>query len=74
VLELADRRDLGSCAARREGSSPSFPTTTGTGYEHETPHIWGVFISVELKFIFKGQPGANPNFVLRDRKLVIPAV
>ena len=26
VLELADRRDLGSCAARREGSSPSFPT------------------------------------------------
>jgi trigger factor len=26
VLELADRHDLGSCAARREGSSPSFPT------------------------------------------------
>src|SRR3972149_563869 len=26
VLELADRRDLGSRAARREGSSPSFPT------------------------------------------------
>ena len=25
VLELADRRDLGSRAARREGSSPSFP-------------------------------------------------
>jgi trigger factor len=25
VLELADRHDLGSCAARREGSSPSFP-------------------------------------------------
>jgi hypothetical protein len=31
VLELADRRDLGSRAERREGSSPSFPTTTGTG-------------------------------------------
>ena len=27
VLELADRQDLGSCAERREGSSPSFPTT-----------------------------------------------
>ena len=26
VLELADRRDLGSRAARREGSTPSFPT------------------------------------------------
>ena len=26
VLELADRQDLGSCAGRREGSSPSFPT------------------------------------------------
>ncbi len=26
MLELADRHDLGSCAARREGSSPSFPT------------------------------------------------
>ena len=26
VLELADRHDLGSCAERREGSSPSFPT------------------------------------------------
>src|SRR4030042_5652978 len=26
VLELADRRDLGSRAARREGSNPSFPT------------------------------------------------
>jgi hypothetical protein len=26
VLELADRQDLGSCAERREGSSPSFPT------------------------------------------------
>ena len=25
MLELADRHDLGSCAARREGSSPSFP-------------------------------------------------
>jgi hypothetical protein len=23
---LADRHDLGSCAERREGSSPSFPT------------------------------------------------
>jgi hypothetical protein len=27
VLELADRQDLGSCAERREGSSPSFPTS-----------------------------------------------
>jgi hypothetical protein len=27
VLELADRHDLGSCAARRAGSSPAFPTT-----------------------------------------------
>ena len=26
MLELADRHDLGSCAARREGSIPSFPT------------------------------------------------
>ena len=26
VLELADRRDLGSRAVRREGSTPSFPT------------------------------------------------
>jgi hypothetical protein len=25
VLELADRHDLGSCAERREGSSPSYP-------------------------------------------------
>ena len=25
VLELADRHDLGSCAARRTGSSPVFP-------------------------------------------------
>jgi hypothetical protein len=27
VLELADRQDLGSCAARRGGSTPPFPTT-----------------------------------------------
>ena len=26
MLELADRHDLGSCAVRREGSIPSFPT------------------------------------------------
>ncbi len=26
VLELADRHDLGSCAERRWGSSPHFPT------------------------------------------------
>jgi hypothetical protein len=26
VSELADEHDLGSCAARREGSSPSSPT------------------------------------------------
>jgi hypothetical protein len=26
VLELADRQDLGSCAARRVGSTPTFPT------------------------------------------------
>jgi hypothetical protein len=26
VLELADRHDLGSCAERRRGSSPLFPT------------------------------------------------
>ena len=26
VLELADRHDLGSCAERRGGSSPPFPT------------------------------------------------
>ena len=26
VLELADRHDLGSCAERREGSTPFFPT------------------------------------------------
>ena len=26
MLELADRHDLGSCAARREGSTPSIPT------------------------------------------------
>ncbi len=31
VLELADRRDLGSRAERREGSSPSFPTFTRSG-------------------------------------------
>jgi hypothetical protein len=28
VLELADRHDLGSCAERRTGSSPVFPTGT----------------------------------------------
>ena len=27
MLELADRHDLGSCVERREGSSPSAPTT-----------------------------------------------
>ena len=27
VLELADRHDLGSCAARRVGSTPTIPTT-----------------------------------------------
>ena len=26
VSELADEHDLGSCAARRAGSSPAFPT------------------------------------------------
>ena len=31
VLELADRHDLGSCAARREGSIPSVPTSEGRG-------------------------------------------
>ena len=28
VLELADRHDLGSCAARREGSIPSVPISS----------------------------------------------
>ncbi len=32
MLELADRHDLGSCAARREGSSPSFPTNKNKVY------------------------------------------
>ena len=32
VLELADRQDLGSCAGRREGSSPSFPTSAPRRY------------------------------------------
>ena len=27
LVELADTHDLGSCAARREGSTPSRPTT-----------------------------------------------
>ena len=27
VSELVDEHDLGSCAARRPGSSPGFPTT-----------------------------------------------
>ena len=27
VSELADEHDLGSCAARRAGSSPAFPTS-----------------------------------------------
>jgi HNH endonuclease len=31
VLELADRHDLGSCAVRREGSSPSFRTKKPSG-------------------------------------------
>ncbi len=30
VLELADRHDLGSCAARRVGSSPTVPTILET--------------------------------------------
>jgi hypothetical protein len=29
VSELADEHDLGSCAARRAGSSPAFPTQEG---------------------------------------------
>ena len=33
VLELADRHDLGSCAARHEGSSPSFPTNAFAEFE-----------------------------------------
>ena len=33
VLELADRRDLGSRAARREGSNPSFPTVIVSGFK-----------------------------------------
>ncbi len=37
VLELADRQDLGSCAERREGSSPSFPTE-----EDDTENSWEV--------------------------------
>ena len=28
MLEQADRHDLGSCAVRREGSTPSFPTVS----------------------------------------------
>jgi hypothetical protein len=66
--------NLGSRAARREGSSPSFPTNICTGFEHETPQIWGVYVSVELMVVFKGQPGANPRFVLRHRKPVVLAV
>lgn len=31
VLKLADRHALGACAARREGSSPSFPTFSRPG-------------------------------------------
>ena len=39
VSELADEHDLGSCAERRGGSSPPFPTkgedvTCGRGDEH----------------------------------------
>ena len=30
VSELADEHDLGSCAARRRGSSPLFPTISHT--------------------------------------------
>ena len=33
MLELADRHDLGSCAARREGSIPSVPTASRTSPE-----------------------------------------
>ncbi len=34
MSELADEHDLGSCAARREGSSPSFPTKTEPRQRH----------------------------------------
>ena len=37
VSELADEHDLGSCAARRAGSSPAFPTTITLCF---LPQIW----------------------------------
>ena len=44
-MELADMQDLGSCAARREGSSPSFRILTS--------ELWG--------FSFYTQTGQRPE-------------
>ena len=38
VLELADRHDLGSCAARRVGSTPTVPTPS---YCHHDNNLKG---------------------------------
>ena len=50
MLELADRHDLGSCAERREGSSPSFPTGKIITNKDVT-------LKIETQEIEKGQEG-----------------
>jgi hypothetical protein len=57
VLELADRHDLGSCAARRAGSSPAFPTYVkssfvGRGISDELGFIPFSIASAQLMFQF----------------------
>ena len=47
MLELADRRDLESRAARREGSNPSFPTDRVLlGHQDNPNRCLGVFINI----------------------------
>ena len=47
VLELADRRDLESRAARREGSNPSFPIDSNVlGHQDISRRCLGVFMFI----------------------------
>ncbi len=65
-MELADMQDLGSCAARREGSNPSFRILWREA-EHERFGL-RAFLCGFLQFFRErtgwragGQPGLNPD-------------
>ncbi len=53
VLELADRRDLGSRVERREGSTPSFPIFTKVYIDTGFGRFFEIFTKYQRDIIVK---------------------